>query len=90
MVRAESEDVAYRGWYETRHFGGHEQLVEALDRAVAAAEGCPPDPARAAAPLSPGRESPATILAKELARERERRRPAHPGLPVSPAPTVSR
>ncbi len=90
MVRAESEGAAYRGWYETRHVGGHEPLLEALDRAVDAARNCPPDPGRPAAAASPARESPAALLGQELARQREQRRPAHPCLPVSPTPTLSR
>jgi hypothetical protein len=90
MVRAESEDAVYRGWYETRHVGGHERLLEALDHAVAAARDCPPDPSRTAAAASPARESPAALLGQELARQREQRRPAHPCLPVTPTPTLSR
>jgi hypothetical protein len=90
MVRAESEDAAYRGWYETRHLGGHEPLVEALNRAVVAARSCPPDPGRTANLAPPAREAPAALLGQELARQREQRRPVHPCLPVSPAPSVSR
>jgi hypothetical protein len=90
MVRTESEDVAYRGWYETRHVGGHERLLEALDRAAAAARDCPPDPGRTATPMPPAHEPAAAILEPELARQREHRRPAHPHLPVSPPQAVSR
>ncbi len=90
MVRADSEDAAYRGWYETRHVGGQEPLMEALTRAVDAARTCPPDPGRPATAASPVRESPAALLGQELARQREQRRPVHPCLPVSPAPSVSR
>ena len=90
MVRADSETVAYRGWHETRHVGGHEPLLDALDRATDAARRCPPDPSRAARPIAPTREPAASILGPELARQREQRRPAHPGLPVSPAQVASR
>ena len=90
MIRAESETVAYRGWHETRHVGGHEPLLDALDRATDAARRCPPDPSRAARPIAPAHEPAASILGPELARQRQQRRPAHPGLPVSPTQVASR